>query len=235
LMPAIVLTDPRLIMAEPPLVTFNAAMIALAHATDAYTASDKNPFKDAYAFTAIQLIMANLIKVIQKRTGSKGRMALVNAISMAGCTRPQASASHHIALSLTEVLARATSEYAHLEYGVCLGLLLAFTLEYHLSLESTFGADLLLPLSDADTFALTAPHLRTPVALNKLHSLLYHLHFVTNGKIPRTLAEAGVPRFILGDIAEKAVASGLKGFSFDDYHTVLKHAWSDRPFPNKTD
>jgi alcohol dehydrogenase len=237
LMPAIVLTDPRMIVAEPPQATFNASMTALAHAVDAYTGITKNPLKDAYAFTAIQLIKNNLVKVVQKRIRSQGRPALVNAAAMAGCTLhpapPDGSNVARLHLEMTDVLALAASECAHIDYGVCIGLLLPFILEFHLSLNSDFGADLLLPLSDADTYAATTPHLRAPVAINKLRSFLHDLHTVTGGKIPRTLAEAGMPRFILNDIAATAAESGLKRYTVNDYMTVLKHAWDDKPFMNK--
>ncbi len=233
LMPAIVLTDPRMLVTESPWDTFNASMIALAHAADAYTGIDKNPLRDAYAFTAIQLIKTNLVKLIQKRIGSQGQMALVNAAAMAGCTlhltKPDASGVSLLHRCMTDVLGQAASECAHIDYGVCLGLLLPFTLEFQLNLNSAFGAGLLLPLSDADTYSTTTPHLRAPVAINKLRSFLHNLHAVTSGKIPRTLAEAGIPRFILNDIAAKASESGLKRYTVNDYMTVLEHAWDDRP------
>ncbi len=234
LIPSIVLTDPRMIAVESHWATFNASMIALAHAADAYTGIAKNPLKDAYAFTAIQLIKTHLVKVIQKRAGSQGRLALVNAMTMAGCTlrptQPDASGADRLHLSMIHILAQAASECSQIHYGVCIGLLLPFTLEFHLSLNSAFGADLLLPLSDADTYASTTPHLRAPAAINWLRTFLHDLHAITGGKIPRTLAEAGMPRFILNDIAEKALESGLKRYTFSDYLTVLEHAWDDRPF-----
>jgi len=258
LMPAIVLIDPRMIEAESPWTTFNSSMIALARAADAYTGIDQNPLKNAYAFTAIKLIKTNLVKVIQKRTGSntaiqliktnpvkviqkrigsKGRLALVNAAAMAGCTlhptEPDASGAVRLHLGMPDVLAQAASGLAHIDYGVCIGLLLPFTLEFQFSLNSALGDDLLLPLSDANTYAMTTPSLRAPVAINKLRSFLHDLHAVTGGKIPRTLAEAGMPRFIINDIAEKAAESGLMGYTFNDYMTVLEHAWDDRPFINK--
>ncbi len=238
LMPAIVLIDPRMIEAESPWATFNSSMIAMAHAADAYTRLDQNPLKNAYAFTAIQLIKTNLVKVIQKQIGSKGRLALVNAAAMAGCTlrptQPDASGADRLHLGMPDVLAQAASECAHIDYGVCIGLLLPFILEFQFSLNSALGADLLLPLSDADTYSTTTPHLRESVAINKLRSFLHDLHAVTGGKIPRTLAEAGMPRYIINDIADNALASGLKRYTFNDYMTVLEHAWDDRPFINKT-
>ena len=237
LMPAIVLIDPRMIEAESPWATFNASMIAMAHAADAYTGIDQNPLKNAYAFTAIQLIKTNLVKVIQKQIGSQGRLALVNAAAMAGCmlrpTQPDASGAGRLHLGMPDVLAQAASECAQIDYGVCIGLLLPFTLEFQFSLNSALDADLLLPLSDAGTYSTTTPHLRAPVAINKLRSFLHDLHAVTGGKIPRTFAEAGMPRFIINDIAEKAAESGLKRYTFNDYMTVLEHAWDDRPFINK--
>jgi len=236
LMPAIILIDPRMIESESPQAIFNASMIALAHAADAYTGIAKNPLKDAYAFTAIQLIKTNLVNVLQNQAGLEGKLALVNAAAMAGCTlQPTQSddtsgGADRLHFGMTGVLAQAASELAHLDYGVCLGLLLPFTLEFHLSSDSAFGADLLPALSDADTVAATTPHLRAAVAINRLRHFLHELHAATNGKIPRTLAEAGMPRFILNDIAAKVLEKGVKRYTLDDYITVLEHAWDDKPF-----
>ena len=71
--------------AEDEQATITLAMTALAHAIEASISPAKNPLTDMYAYPAIQLISDHLVNAIKDPDDTHGRVALINAISMAGC------------------------------------------------------------------------------------------------------------------------------------------------------
>ena len=72
LMPHLAVIDPRMTIPEDAVTTAATALIALTHAVEAYTGSGKNPLADAYAYTAIQLIMEHLVNVIRDQRDGSG-------------------------------------------------------------------------------------------------------------------------------------------------------------------
>jgi len=110
-----------------------------------------------------------------------------------------------------------------------MGILLPYGLEYGSNKNGYHTSDLLLPLAGFDEYAKTSENLRARVAINMITEMQHDLYDATRGEIPRTLEEAEVPRYMLQDIAEKAVSCGSLEFDFDGYLTVLEHAWEGKP------
>ncbi len=223
LMPDLVVIDPRMIKAEDSQIVVATAMTALTHSAEAYTCPAKNPLTDTYAYAAIQYIAENLVNVIEESKDKEGRLALANAAAMAGC------ALSNTAVDIVHTLGEVVGDMFDLPNGICMGILLPYGLEYSSNKNGYHTADLLLPLAGFDEYAKTSENLRARVAINMITEMQHDLYDATRGEIPRTLEEAEVPRYMLQDIAEKAVSCGSPKFDFDGYLTVLEHAWEGKP------
>jgi len=223
LMPDLVVIDSRTVRSESVQTTVATAMIALAHAAEAYTGPAKNPLTDTYAYAAIQYVKENLLTVLHKPRDRDGRLALANAASMAGC------AFSNMKPGLVHILGEAISAMFHIPSGISMGVLLPYGLEYAMQKNGYHTNDLLFPLLDFDEYAGTAENLKAGKAVNIIYQLQQDLYNLTGGKIPRTLEEANIPKYMLDDIAEKVVRDGTKEFDIDDYRMVLEHAWEGKP------
>jgi len=223
LMPDIVVIDPRIIKAKDSQIVVATVMSALTHAVEAYTCQAKNPLTDMYAYAAIQYIVENLVNVVKKSRSRKGRMALANATAMAGCVLSRTT------LGIVHTLGEVVSNMFDIPHGICMDVLLPYGLEYNTIKNDFHTSDLLLPLAGFDEYARTSEKLRARVAINMIIQMQHDLYDVTKGKIPRTLEEAEVPRYMLQDIAEKAVSLDSAEFDFEGYLTVLEHAWEGKP------
>ncbi len=223
LMPDLVVIDPRMIKAEDSQTVVATAMAALTHSAEAYTCPAKNPLTDTYAYAAIQYIAENLVNVIEEPKDKEGRLALANAAAMAGC------ALSNTTVDIVHTLGEVLGDMFDLSDGICMGILLPYGLEYGSNKNGYHTSDLLLPLAGFDEYAKTSENLRARVAINMITEMQHDLYDATRGEIPRTLEEAEVPRYMLQDIAEKAVSCGSLEFDFDGYLTVLEHAWEGKP------
>ncbi|MBT8490983.1 MAG: iron-containing alcohol dehydrogenase [Deltaproteobacteria bacterium] len=223
LMPDLVVVDSRMVKSESVQTTVATAMVALAHAAESYTGPTKNPLADTYAYAAIQYVKDNLITVLKKPRDTEGHLALANAASMAGC------AFSNVKPGLVHILGEAISAMFHIESGICMGILLPYGLEYTIQKNGYHTYDVLLPLSGFDEYAGTADNLQAEKAVNIMYEMQQDLYTVTGGKIPRTLKEANVPKYMVNDIAEKVFNDGAKEFGIDDYRMVLEHAWEGKP------
>jgi alcohol dehydrogenase len=196
-------------------------LAALAHAVEVYTGSDKNPLADAYAYTAIQLIMEHLVNVIRDQRDRNGRLSLANAHVMAGC------AFSNVAPGVAHKLGKVMGDVVHLPPGLCMGMLLPHILEREMSEGGYHIPNLLLPLAGFEANASTAENLRARRAVDILHDLLKDLSAVSGGAISLTLKDAQLSEDTLQDIAQIAVASGAT-FDVDDCVKILTKAREGR-------
>jgi alcohol dehydrogenase len=206
LMPNLAVIDPRMTIPEDAVTTAAAALFALTHAAEAYTCPGKNPLADAYAYTAIQLIMANLVNVIGDQRDKNGRLSLANAHAMAGC------AFSNVALGVAHKLGKVMGDLCHLPQGLCMGMLLPRVLEREMSEGGYHIADLLLPLAGFDTYASTAADMKARRAVEIIHDLLKDLSAANGGAISRIWKDIQVSEDTLQDIAQRA---GVNEASFD--------------------
>ena len=82
--PSIAIVDPEMTVTCPPLNTISSAMDAFAHAAEAITAKDVDPFSDTLALEAIRLIMENLDAAYQDGKNIDARAKLSMASTLAG-------------------------------------------------------------------------------------------------------------------------------------------------------
>ena len=206
LMPRLAVIDPRMTIPEDAVTTAANSSAALSHAVEAYTGADKNPLADAYAYTAIQLIMEHLVNVIRNQRDRNGRLSLANAHAMAAC------AFSNVAPGVAHKLGKVMGDVCHLPPGLCMGKLLPHILESEMSEGGYHIPDLLLPLAGFEAYASMAEKLRARRAVDILYDLLNDLSAVSGGAILRIWKDAQVSEETLQDIAQKAVGVGA---SFD--------------------
>ena len=202
-MPDVVVVDPEVFVPEDPLKIISGAMPALTHAVEGFVGPGKNPFADAYAYTAIRMIVHRLADAIGGgRRWKAARSAVAAAETMAGCV------FSNVRPGLTHLLATAVSRKAVYPHGLCMGILLPYVLD-HLSTRDDFFVDsLLLPMAGPETFAITSSELRTGKVLTLIQELQFELYESTQKKLPMTLEDAGIKKDQLKPIAA-SLADGI--------------------------
>lgn len=221
LMPNLAVIDPRMTITEDVVSIASTTLVALAHAVEAYTGATKNPLADAYAYSAIQLIMEHLVKVLRDQQYGNGRLALSNAHAMAGC------AFSNVASGIAHELGKVMGEVCHMPPGLCMGMLLPHVLEKQMSEGSYHIADLLLPLAGFDAYASMTDNLRARRAVDILYDLLKDLSAVSGGAVSRRWKNAQISEDTLQGIAQRAVVNEVISDA-DGYVKILREATERR-------
>lgn len=106
LIPEFVLLTPHFIKTLPPKATFTGMMDALTHSIEAITSLERNSISDAYAKSAIKLIIDNMDEIIENPQNEELRQISLTAACMAGIAFSNAMVglAHAIAHSLGAVL-----------------------------------------------------------------------------------------------------------------------------------
>ena len=222
LMPDLVVIDPRVTISEDAKTTASTTLTALTHAIEVHTCPGKNPLADAYAYSAVQFIMENLVNVIRNPSDKKGCLALANAHCLAGCAFSNAEAG------IAHKLGKLVGDTCQLPHGLCMGVVLPHVLGKQIS-EGIHGiSNLLLPVAGFDVYAGAAENQRARKSVDILHTFLDELFETSGGAIFRTLKDAEVPKGILRDLAEKAIGFVSKDFYMKDYLSILEQAWEGK-------
>lgn len=79
LLPDVAVLDPEMTMTLPKKATASTGIDALCHAIEAYTCIQKNPLSDAYAISAIKIIMDNIEIAVKNGENKKARLSMANA------------------------------------------------------------------------------------------------------------------------------------------------------------
>ena len=223
LLPDVAVIDPRMTLKLPPQITAATALDALTHATEAFTCLAKNPVSDAYATTAIRMVAQSLVPVLENPGDTDGRLELAQAATMAGI------AFSNSMVGLVHSLGHAVGATAGVHHGTCMGIFLPVVLEFNLEARGAEIGELLLPLSNAETYAKTAAADRPRVAIDCIRRLKDEVH--ARCGLPRTLSETDrVKREDLDAIAALALDDGSMIFNpveveLADARRLLDNAW----------
>lgn len=235
LLPDVAILDPRMTRTMPPAVTAATGMDALTHAIEAYFCIGKNPLSDMTAFTAIQLISRNLLKVVRKPGDLEARLAMANGANMAGM------AFSNSLVGLVHNLGHATGGVCGVPHGVCMNIFLPYGMEYSLHKVAPLIGEVLYALAGPEVYRSTPEKQRPQKAIAFVRQLIQDLHDATGGRHPRFLKEVfdrdgnmAVPRDKFPAIAKTAMGDGAKALNpeeirYDDALMVLEHAWDGRP------
>ncbi len=222
LMPDVAILDPRMTMTCPPKITAATGMDALTHAMEAYVCLQKNPLSDAYAFKAIELVRAYLVKAVENGKDTEARFAMANAACMAGI------AFSNSMVGAVHGLGHATGAVCHVPHGVAMSIFLPYGLEYNMSKIETEVAEMLLPFGGPDLYSKTVPNQRAAKTIHLIRDLQKQLFDLC--QLPMTLKQAGVPEDQLEKIAETALGDGTlmlnpEELEYQDALKILKEAY----------
>jgi alcohol dehydrogenase len=110
-------------------------------------------------------------------------------------------------VGLVHSLGHAVGATAGVHHGTCMGIFLPVVLRYNVDARRDEIAELLLPLTDADTYARTPAAQRAEAAIERIRKLKDEVHAICG--LPRTLSETGrVRREDLDAIAALALDDG---------------------------
>lgn len=196
LMPDLVVLDPRLTRAKDGKTVAEAGIAAFGRTLEAYIAPDKNPFMDAYAFTAMRFIRENLALAVKKRCNKKESLAVANAVAMSGCVI--SNTDQNVLHRLGQVF----QNTIHVHPGVIIGMCLYPLLDDTMKKGNSLVSNLLLLLGGDDKYAAMPEAGRTGAALREVYGFTYEIYSMLKGKMPQTIREAGIPQYLMDDVLE---------------------------------
>ena len=219
LAPDLVVMDPRLTSGNDGKQMAATGLAALGRALEAHISADKNPFRDAYSFAAIRFIRENLLAAVADPGNRKASLAVANAATMSGC------AFSNTDDALLHKLGQVFYDMQRIHPGIIMAMCLPHVLRDYPDQDRHDLSALLHPLARDDEFARTPIAKRTDAALAVLGRFLDDLHKALGNGLPRTLREAGIPRYRMDDILE-ALGTDRDGPLLC---TVVERIWGDKP------
>ena len=121
----VALCDPELTISVPPSVTAATGVDALTHAIEAYTANCSEPFSDAVALYAIELIYNNLEAAVRNGKDIHAREAMLMGSMLAGV------AFSHSDVASVHCIAETLGGIYDLPHGLCNAIFLPHMMEYN--------------------------------------------------------------------------------------------------------
>jgi len=125
ILPDYAILDPAMVMSLPPEQTRNTASDALAHAVEAYGSAWRNPFSDAFAEKATELVSGSIIGVIKDPGNVDLRNRVHVGASMAGL------AFSNSQIGLVHALGHALGARFHTPHGKAVALFLPHVVEFN--------------------------------------------------------------------------------------------------------
>jgi alcohol dehydrogenase class IV len=122
--PLAAVLDPELTVKMPPKLTAATGMDALSHALESLLSNLRNPFSDACAFHAIELIVANLPRCLGQPDDLAARGQMLVAAALAG------SAFSNAMVNLNHALAHALGARFGVHHGTANAIFLPHTMRF---------------------------------------------------------------------------------------------------------
>jgi len=219
LLPNVAVLDPKMTVTMPPKITAATGMDALTHAVEAYYCLQKNPVSDAFAVSAINLIMGNLLTCVENGEDENARLAMANAALLAGISFSNSM------VGIVHALAHACGGVCRVPHGVANGVLLPWGMENNLEKAGEMIAEL-APLLGAQTSG--SPIDQAKAAVQAVRDLTARLKDLCG--FPTTLKEVGVTEDRLEDIAKATINDGTvtlnpEDVTYDIALDILKRAF----------
>jgi len=137
LLPDVALLDPNLTLGLPPIVTAAPGVDAMVHAIEAYTSKRlKNPLSDVLARQALELLSANLPKVMKDGQDKEARGAMLLGSCLAGMAFANAP------VAAVHALAYPLGGHYHVPHGLSNALMLLPVLRFNLKAAAPLYAEL---------------------------------------------------------------------------------------------
>ena len=205
LVPHAAILDPELTSSLPPKLTSTTGMDALTHAVEAYTSIQKNPVSDAFAVKAIQIIEENLPLACKDGSNAEVRSNLALASLLAG------AAFSNAMVGIVHAIGHSLGGLCHIPHGQAMMMLLPHCVHHNLDhgihtqlyaeLCSIAAPDVALSLGDDAS-------IETRARAFEKHLFDLNNFYHENYGVPLTLAEMGVERSVIPDVAKQARYDG---------------------------
>lgn len=186
LIPNVVFIDPVMMVKGDDQDVVDGALIALAHAVEAFLDDSAGPMCRAYAHTAIGLIVNYLPGALRKSDRRKNLCAVINGQMAAGCAFFASSPG------ICHVLGTGLKEWTDLPRGFLMAILLPHLLREAGALQPEGVGELLYPIVGTDIFALTAADFKTPRTIALFLEFFDAVNTELVLKIPSSLEDAGL-------------------------------------------
>lgn len=199
LLPDVAFVDVRLTQTLPPKLIASSAMDALCHCIEAYSGIQKNYISDAYAQTAIRLIVQNLPIVLTKPNDT-ARTELALASTLAGI------AFSNSMVGIVHAIGHACGGEVNIPHGNAMAILLPECMKYNLENCRNEYSELLLYLAGPEIYANTPKEKRAELSIEFIETFEKQLHSVCG--LPLFLSDYNVTEADLPKIAKKAINDG---------------------------
>src|SRR5271157_1404942 len=123
--PKVAVLDPTLTRSLPPEATLYAGLDALVHGFESYVALGSQPYSQALAMQAVELIVDNLPRVMNEPTDLEARGSMLVAANLAGMAF---SLSY---LGLAHSLANALAKVGGVPHGMAVGMMLSRVIRFN--------------------------------------------------------------------------------------------------------
>ena len=222
LLPDIAVLDVRALESMPARITALTGLDALTHAIEAYSCLQKNPISQCYALSAIKLIVENLEEAIRKPKDKKARISMAIASYIAG------AAFSNSMVGIVHAIGHSVGGVCSVAHGEAMTILLPVCMRYNLGFADDDYADLLLYLSDAETYASTEKTRRAEKAVEVVENIISRIKVAA--PIATNLSERGVRRSDFEQIAIRAMNDGAlivnpRSADKDDILKILEKAF----------
>jgi alcohol dehydrogenase len=188
LTPTAAFIDPAMMKRANDRELTEGALIALAHAVEAFLDESGGPMVRAYAHTAIGLIVKYLPMALRKNNRAPSICAVLNGQVAAACAF--SGASDGVCYGLASRL----EEPPGFTRGFALAALLPHLVSYVGTVSPQRAGELLYPIAGEDIYAITAEELKAPRIMALLWEFFDAVGAELNCTIPSSLVEAGVDR-----------------------------------------
>ena len=205
LVPHTAILDPALTSSLPPKLTATTGMDALTHAIEAYTSTQKNPVSDAFAVQAVRMISENLPKACANGSDADARLSLAVASLMAG------AAFSNAMVGIVHSIGHSLGGLCRIPHGQAMMMLLPHCVAYNVAHGIHAGAygellGALSPARDTELGRGASPATRDEAFRDELFAM--NQRYCEDYGVPLTLAELGVERSALADVAKQARYDG---------------------------
>ena len=218
LLPDTAIIDVRLTETLPNKLIASSAMDALVHSIEAFSSAQKNPISDAYATTAMRLIVSNLPATLSSPT-TETRQNLALASTLAGIAFSNAM------VGVVHAIGHALGGECGIPHGNAMAILLPECMKFNLDKCAPIYSEMLLYLAGAETFAKTAPEKRAEETINFV--IQFEQQIKNLSGISLNLSDYNVTEANFAAIAKKALNDGAviankKNVTEQDVLDILK-------------
>ncbi len=236
LVPDVAIVDPTLTLTMPPTVTADTGVDALTHALEAGVSIFASPYTDAFCMQAINLIMDALPRAYADGSDLEVRTAMSNAATIAGLAFSNAF------VGVNHALAHAVGARFGIAHGRANGIFLPHVLRYNASIPSKF-----MPAPGYSTYVAPDKYAQTAWVLGlggrgmeeRRERLFARVDELLDAvRIPRSLAEAGVPKeefeaalpeLVKAAFADPSIRTNPRMPMIEELASLLTAAYEGRP------